>query len=192
VLDIARHPGWWFNLLTTEPLRFAAFSETQGTVADLINRVFDPTITIADLAWLREAWDGPIVIKGIQTVDDAQRVVDAGADAIVVSNHGGRQLDRAPTPLEQLPSIAAAVGGRAEVYVDGGVLSGADVVAGVAMGARAVLAGRAYLYGLMAGGERGVERAGELLQKEFVRTMRLLGVSTIAELTPDRVRLRSR
>jgi len=190
LLDIARHPGWWFNLLTTEPLRFAAFSETQGTVADLINRVFDPTITIADLAWLREAWDGPIVIKGIQTVDDAQRVVDAGADAIVVSNHGGRQLDRAPTPLEQLPSIAAAVGHRAEVYVDGGVLSGADVVAGVAMGARAVLVGRAYLYGLMAGGERGVERAGELLQKEFVRTMRLLGVATIAELTPDRVRVR--
>ena len=190
LLDIARHPGWWFNLLTTEPLRFAAFSETQGTVADLINRVFDPTITVADLAWLREAWDGPIVIKGIQTVEDAQRVVDAGADAIVVSNHGGRQLDRAPTPLEQLPSIAAAVGHRAEVYVDGGVLSGADLVAGVAMGARAVLVGRAYLYGLMAGGERGVERAGELLQKEFVRTMRLLGVATIAELTPDRIRLR--
>ena len=112
--------------------------ETQGTVADLINRVFDPTITIADLAWLREAWDGPIVIKGIQTPDDARAVVDAGADAIVISNHGGRQLDRAPTPLEQLPAIVAAVGDRAEVYIDGGILSGADVVAAVAMGARAV------------------------------------------------------
>ena len=190
VLDIARHPGWWFDLLTTEPLRFAVFSETDGTVADLINRVFDPTITIADLEWLRDAWDGPIVIKGIQTVDDARRVVDAGADAIVVSNHGGRQLDRAPTPLEQLPSIAAAVGDAAEVYVDGGVLSGADVIAAVAMGARAVLVGRAYLYGLMAGGERGVDRVGELLQKELVRTMRLLGVPSIAELTPDRVRMR--
>ena len=156
LVDIALHPGWWFDKLTTEPLRFAVFTETGGTVADLINRVFDPTITIADLAWLREAWDGPIVIKGIQTVDDACAVVDAGADAIVISNHGGRQLDRAPTPLEQLPSIAAAVGDRAEVYVDGGVLSGADVVAAVAMGARAVLVGRAYLYGLMAGGERGV------------------------------------
>ena len=191
LLDIARRPGWWFNLLTTEPLRFAAFSETQGTVADLINRVFDPTITIADLGWLRDAWDGPIVIKGIQTVEDAERVVDAGANAIVVSNHGGRQLDRAPTPLEQLPAIVAAVGERTEVYVDGGVLSGADIVAGVALGARAVLVGRAYLYGLMAGGERGVERAADLLRTEALRTMRLLGVTDVAGLGPERARLRS-
>jgi L-lactate dehydrogenase (cytochrome) len=145
LVDMALHPGWWFDKLTTEPLRFAVFSETGGTVADLFNRVFDPTITIADLAWLRDAWSGPIVIKGIQTVADARLVVDAGADAIVVSNHGGRQLDRAPTPLEQLPGIAEAVGGRAEVYVDGGILSGADVVAAVAMGARAACVGRAYL-----------------------------------------------
>lgn len=191
LLDIARHPGWWFNLLSTEPLRFAAFSETQGTVADLINRVFDPTITIADLDWLRDIWGGPIVIKGIQTVDDARRVVDAGADALVVSNHGGRQLDRAPTPLEQLPEIAAAVGDRAEIYVDGGVLSGADVVAGVALGARAVLVGRAYLYGLMAGGERGVDRAGALLRAEVIRTMQLLGVSTIPELSSEHARIRA-
>lgn len=190
MLDIALHPGWWFNLLTTEPLRFAAFSETQGTVADLINRVFDPTITVADLAWLRDAWTGPIVIKGVQTVDDARSVIDSGADAIVISNHGGRQLDRAPTPLEQLPAIAAAVGDRAEVYIDGGILNGADVVAAVAMGARACLVGRAYLYGLMAGGERGVARAGEILSKELVRTMQLLGVRSVADLTPDRARLR--
>ena len=190
VADIALHPGWWFNLLTTEPLRFAAFSETQGTVADLINRVFDPTITVADLAWLRDAWHGPIVIKGVQTVDDARAVIDAGADAIVISNHGGRQLDRAPTPLEQLPAIAAAVGDRAEVYIDGGILGGADIVAAVAMGAQACLVGRAYLYGLMAGGERGVERAGGMLQRETVRTMQLLGVRSVGELTPDRVRLR--
>jgi L-lactate dehydrogenase (cytochrome) len=190
LLDIARHPGWWFNLLTTEPLRFAAFSETQGTVADLINRVFDPTITIADLGWLRDEWTGPIVIKGIQTVDDAKRVVDAGADAIVVSNHGGRQLDRAATPIEQLPAIAAAVGDRAEVFVDGGVLSGADIVAGVALGARAVLVGRAYLYGLMAGGERGVQRSADLLRTEALRTMRLLGVTGVDGLGPERVRFR--
>jgi len=192
LFDIALHPGWWFNLLTTEPLRFAAFTETQGTVADLIDRVFDPTITVADLSWLREAWDGPLVIKGIQTVDDARAMIDAGADAIVISNHGGRQLDRAPTPLEQLPSIAEAVGDRAEVYVDGGVLDGGDVVAAVALGARAVLVGRAYLYGLMAGGERGVERAGDVLRKELVRTMQLIGASTISGLTPDRVRFRDR
>ena len=190
LFDIALHPGWWFNLLTTEPLRFAAFSETQGTVADLINRVFDPTITIADLGWLRDAWDGPIVIKGVQTIDDAKAVIDAGADAIVISNHGGRQLDRAPTPLEQLPGIAAAVGDRAEVYVDGGILNGADVVAAVAMGARAACVGRAYLYGLMAGGERGVARAGELLRKETVRTMQLLGAPNVAGLA-GRARLRT-
>lgn len=191
LFDIAMHPGWWFNLLTTEPLRFAAFTETQGTVADLINRVFDPTITIADLGWLRDAWDGPIVIKGVQTVEDTKAVIDAGADAIVISNHGGRQLDRAPTPLEQLPGIAAAVGERAEVYIDGGILSGADVVAAVAMGARAACVGRAYLYGLMAGGERGVARAGELLRKETIRTMQLLGAPTVSELA-GRARLRER
>lgn len=190
LMDVARHPGWWFNLLTTEPLRFAAFTETQGTVADLINRVFDPTVTVADLEWLRDAWNGPIVIKGVQTIDDARAVIDAGAEAIVISNHGGRQLDRAPTPLEQLPHIIAAVGDRAEVFIDGGILSGADIVAAVAMGARACLVGRAYLYGLMAGGERGVERAGVLIRKEIVRSMQLLGVRRVSELTPDRVRLR--
>jgi L-lactate dehydrogenase (cytochrome) len=190
LVDIGRHPGWWFDKLTTDPLQFAVFTETGGTVADLINRVFDPTVTIADFGWLRDAWKGPLVIKGVQTVDDARAVVDAGADAIVVSNHGGRQLDRAPTPLEQLPAIAAAVGDRAEVFVDGGIMSGADVVAAVAMGARAALVGRAYLYGLMAGGERGVARAGELLRKEAVRTMQLLGVPRVDELGPERVRLR--
>jgi L-lactate dehydrogenase (cytochrome) len=190
VLDIALHPGWWFNLLTTEPLRFAVFTETEGTVADLINRVFDPTITLADLAWIREDWDGPIIVKGIQTVRDACRVVDAGADALVVSNHGGRQLDRAPTPLEQLPAIAEAVGDRAEVYIDGGILTGADVIAALARGARAALVGRAYLYGLMAGGERGVDRAATILQKELRRTMQLLGVQSLADLGPDRVRIR--
>jgi L-lactate dehydrogenase (cytochrome) len=189
---MALHPGWWFDKLTTEPLRFAVFSETGGTVADLIDRVFDPSITVDDLRWIREAWDGPIVIKGIQTVVDAQLVVDAGADGIVISNHGGRQLDRAPTPLERLPAIAAAVGDRAEVYLDGGVLSGADVIAAVAQGARAVLVGRAYLYGLMAGGERGVDRAGAILRTEALRTMRLLGVISVAELGPEHARLRDR
>jgi L-lactate dehydrogenase (cytochrome) len=191
-IDMALHPGWWFDKLTTEPLRFAVFTETGGTVADLIDRMFDPTITFDDLGWVRDAWAGPIVIKGVQTVDDALAVVDAGADAIVISNHGGRQLDRAPTPLEQLPEIAAAVGDRAEVYVDGGVLSGADVIAAVAMGARAVLVGRAYLYGLMAGGERGVDRAGAILRTEALRTMRLLGVTSVAELGPERARLLDR
>src|SRR4029079_1828143 len=119
--------------------------------------------------------------------DDARAVIDAGAEAIVISNHGRRQLDRAPTPLEQLPATAAAVGGRAEVYVDGGILGGGDIVAAVAFGARAVLVGRAYLYGLMAGGERGVQRAGEILSEEVTATLALLGVTRVADLLPDHV-----
>jgi L-lactate dehydrogenase (cytochrome) len=117
-------------------------------------------------------------------------VVDAGADAVVVSNHGGRQLDRAATPLEALTEVVEAVGDRAEVLLDGGVTSGADAVAAVAMGARGCLVGRAYLYGLMAGGERGVRRAVEILAQETVRTLRLLGVDRVADLAPAHVRLR--
>jgi L-lactate dehydrogenase (cytochrome) len=191
VLDVARHPAWWMNVLTTEPLTFASFSSSGGSVAELINRLFDPGVTFEDLALLREMWAGPLVVKGIQTVEDACAVVNLGADAIVVSNHGGRQLDRAPTPLEQLPRIVDAIGDRAEVYLDGGILSGADVVAAVAFGARACLVARAYLYGLMAGGERGVERAGQILRTDIVRTMQLLGVRSLDELVAGRVRLRS-
>ena len=191
VANAARHPRWWVDLLTTEPLEFASLSSWGGTVAELADRVFEPAATLADVRALRETWPGPLVVKGVQTADDARAVVDAGADAVVVSNHGGRQLDRAPTPLEQLPGVVLAVGDRAEVYLDGGILDGADVVAAVAFGARACLVGRAYLYGLMAGGERGVQRAADILAREVVRTMQLLGVTSVAELTPDRVRLRS-
>jgi L-lactate dehydrogenase (cytochrome) len=186
----ARHPRWWWDLLTTEPLEFASLNRFDGTVAELVGQMFDPAATVADLAWLRETWHGPIVVKGITTVADACAVVDAGADAVVVSNHGGRQLDRAPTPFEVLPEVADAVGDRAEVYVDGGILSGADVVAAVARGARAALVGRAYLYGLMAGGERGVDRAVALLGQEVSATLALLGVRHVDELRRDHVRLR--
>ncbi|MHB1615635.1 MAG: alpha-hydroxy acid oxidase, partial [Actinomycetes bacterium] len=157
---------------------------------ELVGRMFDPAATLADLAWLRDAWDGPLVVKGIQTVADARTVVEAGADAVVISNHGGRQLDRAPTPLEQLPAVVDAVGDRAEVYVDGGILSGADVVAAVALGARAALVGRAYLYGLMAGGERGVQKAVDILTTEVTGTLALLGVTKVADLRPEHVHLR--
>jgi L-lactate dehydrogenase (cytochrome) len=143
-----------------------------------------------DLAWLREAWTGPLVVKGITSAEDARAVVDAGADALVVSNHGGRQLDRAPTPLEQLPAVVDAVGDRAEVYVDGGILSGGDVVAAIASGARAALVGRAYLYGLMAGGERGVAKAADILAKEIAGTLALLGVTRVVDLRPEHVLLR--
>jgi L-lactate dehydrogenase (cytochrome) len=191
VANAAVHPGWWIDLLTTEPLEFASLRSWGGTVAELVDRVFEPAATIADVRALRKTWPGALIVKGVQGVDDARAVVDAGADAVVVSNHGGRQLDRAPTPLEQLPAVVRAVGDRAEVYLDGGILDGADVVAAVAFGARACLVGRAYLYGLMAGGERGVQRTAEILAREITRTMQLLGVASIEELTPDRVRLRS-
>jgi L-lactate dehydrogenase (cytochrome) len=188
--DFAAHPVWWANLLTTEPLQFASLSSWGGTVADLANRVFDPAATLEDVRWLRDAWPGKLVVKGIQGQQDARAVADAGVDAVIVSNHGGRQLDRAPTPLEVLPEVVQAVGDRTEVLVDGGVLTGADVVAAVAFGASGVLVGRAYLYGLMAGGEAGVQRVAQIFDAEIRRTLQLLGVTSIAELTPDRVRLR--
>lgn len=189
VLDAATHPAWWVNLLTTRPLTFASLSTWDGTVAELLDQLFDPTMTFADLEWLRASWDGPLIIKGIQTVEDARRVAEAGADAIVLSNHGGRQLDRAPVPLRLVPDVVEAVAGRSEVWVDTGILSGADVVAALALGADATLVGRAYLYGLMAGGERGVDRAAEILTREVRRTMALLGVSRVGELGERHVRL---
>jgi len=190
--DIALHPGWWFDKLTTEPLTFASLGAWHGTIAEMIDKMFDSTLDYDDLAWLRRIWPGPLMVKGVQTVVDARAVSDVGVDALIVSNHGGRQLDRAPVPIEQLPAIADAVGGRVEVYVDGGIMNGGDVVAAVAMGARACLVGRAYLYGLMAGGEAGVQRAADLLRREIVRTMGLLGVTDVAGLTRDRARLRER
>lgn len=188
----ATHPRWWFDLLTTDALEFASRNHFDGTVAELVASMFDSAATIDDLTWLREIWQGPLVVKGIQTAVDARRVVDAGADAVLVSNHGGRQLDRAPTTLERLPEIVAAVGDRAEVLLDGGVTSGADVVAAVALGARAVSVGRLYLYGLMAGGERGVQRAVDIVRTEMATTMALVGVTSVADLGPEHVVIRPR
>ncbi|WP_158893886.1 alpha-hydroxy acid oxidase [Amycolatopsis anabasis] len=189
-LDGAMHPAWWINLLTTEPLTFASLTSWGGTVAELINEMFDPTLDFGVLDWVRESWPGKLVVKGIQNVDDARDVVSRGADAVLLSNHGGRQLDRAPTPLELLPATLDAVGGRAEVWLDTGILSGGDIVAAMARGADACLIGRAYLYGLMAGGERGVRRTVEILRAEIVRTMQLLGVRRIADLRPTHATLR--
>ncbi|HET6257678.1 MAG TPA: alpha-hydroxy acid oxidase [Pseudonocardia sp.] len=189
-VDGARHPHWWFNLLTTEPLTFASLESSEGTVAELINRVFDPALTMNDVEWLRDTWPGKLVVKGIQSVEDARRVVDAGADAVLLSNHGGRQLDRAPVPLELVEPTVQAVGDRAEVLVDTGITHGADVLAAIALGARAALVGRAYLYGLMAGGQLGVEKAVTILAGEIVRTLQLIGVNSVDELRPSHVRLR--
>jgi L-lactate dehydrogenase (cytochrome) len=191
VLDAARHPAWWFNLLTTEPLTFASLNEWHGTVAELVNTMFDPSVTFADIEWLRAAWPGPLLLKGIHTVSDARAAVDHGADGIIVSSHGGRQLDRAAAPLEVLAPVVDAVGDRAEVLLDTGIMNGGDIVAALALGAKACLVGRAYLYGLMAGGERGVERAISILAGEITRTLQLLGVRDVAELNRSHVSLRN-
>ncbi|MGI5125635.1 alpha-hydroxy acid oxidase [Pseudonocardia sp. CA-107938] len=189
-LDGALHPNWWFDLLTTEPLVFASLQSSGGTVADLINRVFDPALTMADVEWLRGTWPGKLVVKGIQSVDDAVRVTDAGADAVLLSNHGGRQLDRAPVPIELVAPVREALGDRAEVLVDTGIMHGADVLAAVALGADAALVGRAYLYGLMAGGEAGVSKAISILTGEMTRTLQLMGLNSVDELRPEHVRIR--
>ena len=187
VLNAIPRPAWWFNLLTTEPLAFASLDSWSGTVGDLLDTMFDPTVTYDDLAWIREQWPGKVSVKGVQTVADARRLADAGVDAIVLSNHGGRQLDRAPVPFHLLPAVVREVGDDVEVHLDTGIMSGQDIVAAVAHGAHFTLVGRAYLYGLMAGGRAGVDRAIEILRGQVERTMRLLGVATLDELEPGHV-----
>ena len=187
VLNAVPRPAWWLNLLTTEPLSFASLSTSSGTVAELIDSMFDPAVTFEDLAWIRDQWPGRVVVKGVQTVDDARALASAGVDGIVLSNHGGRQLDRAPVPFHLLPQVVREVGSDLEVHLDTGIMSGADVVAAVAHGARFTLVGRAYLYGLMAGGRQGVDRAIAILRQDVERTMRLLGVTSLDELEPRHV-----
>ncbi len=187
---MAMYPRWWGNLLTTRPLEFASLSSTGGTVGDLLTKVFDPAITGADIAWLRGIWPGKLVLKGVQSLEDAVIAVDLGVDAVILSNHGGRQIDCGNVPLELLPRVVDEVGDRIEVYIDGGISSGADIVAALAFGARGALVGRAYLYGLMAGGEDGVRRVVSILAKEVKTTMQLLGVTSVGELDRSYVRLR--
>jgi L-lactate dehydrogenase (cytochrome) len=187
VLNALPRPEWWINFLTTEPLAFASIDRWSGTVAELIDTMFDPTVTYEDLAWIKDQWPGKVVVKGIQTVDDAKRVTAMGVDGLVLSNHGGRQLDRAPIPFHLLPEVVREVGGDTEVLLDTGIMSGADIVASVALGAKSTLIGRAYLYGLMAGGREGVDRTIGILGEQIARTMRLLGVTSLAELSPEHV-----
>ncbi|MBI2701054.1 alpha-hydroxy-acid oxidizing enzyme [Mycobacterium gordonae] len=187
VLDAVPHPRWWFDLLTTEPLSFASLDRWSGTVGEYLNTMFDPSVTFEDLAWIKSKWPGKLVVKGIQTLEDARAVVERGVDGIVLSNHGGRQLDRAPVPFHLLPVVARELGGDTEILMDTGIMSGADIVAAIALGARCTLVGRAYLYGLMAGGEAGVRRAVEILHSGVIRTMALLGVSCLQELSPSHV-----
>nr|WP_227464031.1 alpha-hydroxy acid oxidase [Nocardioides lijunqiniae] len=188
---LARHPGWVAHILSTEPLRFATFPEgsTYGRWG-MSNQLREQAIRPHDITALKEQWGGPVVVKGVLSVGDAQQVVAAGADAVVLSNHGGRQLDRAPVPLELLPQVVDAVGDRAEVYVDSGVRSGGDVVAALGLGARGVLIGRPYLYGLMVGGQAGVSATLDLLVDELQRAMCLLGTPDVGSIGREHVRLR--
>ncbi|MFI5436623.1 alpha-hydroxy-acid oxidizing protein [Rhodococcus baikonurensis] len=187
VLDAIPRPRWWFDLLTTEPLSFASLGRLSGTVASHVNSTFDATVTFEDLVWITDQWPNKLVVKGIQTIEDARAVVDLGVDGIVLSNHGGRQLDRAPVPFHLLPQVARELSNDTEILLDSGIMSGADIVAAIALGAQFTLVGRAYLYGLMAGGEAGVRRAVEILSSQVTRTMQLLGVTSLAELTPQHV-----
>jgi isopentenyl diphosphate isomerase/L-lactate dehydrogenase-like FMN-dependent dehydrogenase len=185
------------NQLFTKPRWLAAFLADGGLMkfanviipgkgpmsyADVTTALEQAVISWQDLSWIRDAWRGPIIIKGVHTGEDARRAVDAGADALVVSNHGGRQLDGVAPTLQLLPEVLSAVGDRIEVLLDGGIRRGSDIVKALCLGARAVLAGRAYAYGLGAAGEAGVARAIEILRADLVRTLKLLGCTSIANL----------
>ena len=198
IVDGVTHPGWTWRFVRSEPITFANVrgrSVGDGsdavTLSEYINAQFDPSLSWADVEWMRSIWSGPIVIKGIQGVEDARIAVDAGVNAIALSNHGGRQLDGAPASLELLPSVADAVQGAIPILCDGGVRRGSDIVKAVALGATACMAGRAYLYGLGAAGESGVDFVLRLMAEDVLRTMRLCGVSSISELTAELVRYRS-
>lgn len=194
LVDGALHPSWTWRFVRSEPITFANVAgqgvgdgSTAVSLADYIASQFDPTLSWSDLDWLRSAWSGPIVIKGIQTVADAKLAAEAGIDAIALSNHGGRQLDTAPSPISLVAPVADAVGDRVEVICDGGVRRGSDIVKALALGADACTIGRAYLWGLAAAGERGVDHVLDLLADDVARTMALLGVTSVDELGPDLV-----
>ena len=187
LLNAIPRPWWWFDFLTTPKLEFASLSSTGGTVGELLDNAMDPSINYEDLKIIREMWPGKIVIKGVQNLEDSKKLADLGVDGILLSNHGGRQLDRAPVPFHLLPEVVREVGNDVEVMVDTGIMNGADIVASMALGAKFTLIGRAYLYGLMAGGRRCVDRTIEILSDEVRRTMKLLQVHNIAELEPKHV-----
>ena len=192
--DMALKPKWWFNLLTTAPLEFATFRNFNKPLSEIAATVFDPAVTFEDVKWLRSVWQGKLIIKGIQTVADAAELKKIGVDAIVLSNHGGRQLDRSVVPLELLPKVRSEIGIKGsgpQIYIDGAIMSGADVLAAVALGADAVLIGRAYLYGAMAAGQSGVEKVVEMFRFEMETAMKLMGAKNLSELTPDFVNIRS-
>ncbi len=194
ILDGIAHPGWTWQFVRSDPILFANVagrSVGDGaeaiSLAEYVSNQMDPDVSWEDVAWLRSQWEGPIVLKGIQTVEDAVIAAHEGVDAIALSNHGGRQLDSAPAPLDLLPSVSDAVGDRIEIICDGGIRRGSDIVKALALGATACMAGRAYLYGLGAAGEAGVDHVLDLLASDMRRTMALIGCNTVGELSRDYV-----
>jgi isopentenyl diphosphate isomerase/L-lactate dehydrogenase-like FMN-dependent dehydrogenase len=191
VFAIARKPIWWLNLFTTGKLEFAAFRGWDKPLSELGGLIFDPSTTMKEITWLRSVWKGPIIVKGIQSVDDAKAVAKLGVQGIILSNHGGRQFDRGQVPLEILPDVVKAVGNKVEIYIDGGIMSGLDALGAIALGAKAVFIGRAYLYGAMANGEAGVEQVIEIMRREFENGMALSGATNIAEVRKNGARIRN-
>jgi isopentenyl diphosphate isomerase/L-lactate dehydrogenase-like FMN-dependent dehydrogenase len=183
------HPGWLAAFLLDGGLPKLENVVVPGQgpmpLVDVTAALSHTAVTWDDFKWLRQAWPGPIVAKGVLTGHDARRAVDEGAAAVVVSNHGGRQLDYLPATLRALPEVVAAVNNQVEVLMDGGVRRGTDIVKAICLGARAVLIGRAYAYGLAAAGEAGVSRALEILREDVQRTLRLLGSPSVAQLNPS-------
>jgi L-lactate dehydrogenase (cytochrome) len=192
VINAIPRPAWWINFLTTPSIEFASMKNWEGTVGELLDYMFDPTMTWGDLKWIREQWNGTLTVKGIQNLEDAKKAAELGADAVLLSNHGGRQLDRAPVMLHLLSDIKKEFKKDYEIHIDTGIMHGADVLAAIALGAQFTYVGRAYLYGLMAGGQDGVERALEIMRTQMVRNMKLLGVNSLDELTPKHVRFLNR
>jgi L-lactate dehydrogenase (cytochrome) len=184
IADMALHPYWWVNKLTTEQITFASLAAMQNKYQfnQIASKIFDPSIGLDSLDWVRERWQGRLLVKGILSVPSAMEAIERGADGVILSNHGGRQLDRTPAPITVLPAVRKALGDQVPILVDSGIRNGQDIVAARALGADAALIGRAYLYGIMAGGQDGVQRAIEILSSEYQRSMQLLGVRRSTEL----------
>ncbi|MDJ0910630.1 MAG: alpha-hydroxy acid oxidase [Woeseiaceae bacterium] len=190
ILSFLRYPGWLYRALVRKDLemvnitRSKTFSDNgiEGSIRDFVEDQMDRSLTWRDVEWLRERWDGPLVVKGIQTVEDCRRAADAGATAVMISNHGGRQLESAPAPVDCIADIADALGKRLEIICDGGIRRGNHIVKALASGANACSVGRAYLFGLAAGGQAGVEHALGILRAEFERTMALVGCNSVEKL----------
>lgn len=192
ITQVLARPGYLWDMATTPKILAANWADmdTGGMgIIQFLNSQFDQTVSWADAKWMKDAWGGPFAIKGIARPDDARRCLDAGADAVWVSNHGGRQLDTAPATIDTLTDIVAAVAGQAEIILDGGIRRGTDIIKALALGATAVAVGRPYLYGLGAGGQAGVEKALDILLTALARDMALVGAARPGDLSPDFVRL---